>query len=281
MQDHKITLFHANWSFCSQMVRVALFELNIKFNERHIKLCDQYAEGENLDKNFLDINPLATVPVIKINNEVIVNSTTIIEELNKRFQSNLCIEEDDSVKSFVKQTTITEGDKFASTIGTIIPVFSAPLIEFMIRKLPLKSIIKIIMKHPRKDRKMIFLSMYFFGVAKKFPNIAIKKFADELIKFEELLNEDNTYFYNEFSHIDINMMCVFNRLEDLKLSEVITTNKTPLLQRYWKNLQKRDSYKKGILNYYTSKEHKVIKDFYNDAPSPFLKPILVELAQRN
>ena len=30
MQDHKITLFHANWSFCSQMVRVALFELNIK-----------------------------------------------------------------------------------------------------------------------------------------------------------------------------------------------------------------------------------------------------------
>ena len=59
MQDHKITLFHANWSFCSQMVRVALFELNIKFDERHIKLCDQYAEGENLDKNFLDINPLA------------------------------------------------------------------------------------------------------------------------------------------------------------------------------------------------------------------------------
>ena len=84
MQDHKITLFHANWSFCSQMVRFALFELNIKFEERHIILCDQYAEGENLDKNFLDINPLATVPVIKINNEVIVNSTTIIEELNKR-----------------------------------------------------------------------------------------------------------------------------------------------------------------------------------------------------
>ena len=91
MQDHKITLFHANWSFCSQMVRVALFELNIKFDEGHIKLCDQYAEGENLDKNFLDINPLATVPVIKINNEVIVNSTTIIEEINKRFQSNLCL----------------------------------------------------------------------------------------------------------------------------------------------------------------------------------------------
>ena len=108
-----------------------------------------------------------------------------------------------------------------------------------------------------------------------------EEFWDDESGYMQLLNEDNTYFYNEFSHIDINMMCVFNRLEDLKLSEVITTNKTPLLQKYWKNLQKRDSYKKGILNYYTSKEHKVIKDFYNDAPSPFLKPILVELAQRN
>ena len=278
MQDQKLTLFHANWSFCSQMVRVALFELNVNFNEKHIRLCDQYAEGENLDKNFLSLNPLATVPVMKFDNEIILNSTTIIEELNKRFQGNPHNYVDDS---FVKQTTITEGDKFASTIGTIIPVFSAPLIEFMIRKLPFKSIMKIFFKHPRKDRKFIFLSMYFFGVAKKFPNIAIKKFVDEILKIEEKLSEDNTYFTNKFSHIDINMMCVFNRLEDLKLGKTIETSKTPLLLKYWNNLKKRESYQRGILNYYTDKEHNVIKDFYKDSPSPYLDLILDELAKRN
>lgn len=278
MQDQELTLFHANWSFCSQMVRVALFELNVNFNEQHIRLCDQYAEGENLDKNFLSLNSLATVPVMKFDNEIIVNSTTIIEELNKRFQGNLHEYVDDS---FVKQTTITEGDKFASTIGTIIPVFSAPLIEFMVRKLPFKSIMKIFFKHPRKDRKFIFLSMYFFGVAKKFPNIAIKKFVDEILKFEEKLSEDNTYFTNKFSHIDINMMCVFNRLEDLKLGKTIETSKTPLLLKYWNNLKKRESYQRGILNYYTDKEHSVIKDFYKDKPSPYLDLILDEIAKRN
>ena len=278
MQDQELTLFHANWSFCSQMVRVALFELNVNFNEQHIRLCDQYAEGENLDKNFLSLNPLATVPVMKFDNEIIVNSTTIIEELNKRFQGNLHEYVDDS---FVKQTTITEGDKFASTIGTIIPVFSAPLIEFMVRKLPFKSIMKIFFKHPRKDRKFIFLSMYFFGVAKKFPNIAIKKFVDEILNFEEKLSEDNTYFKNKFSHIDINMMCVFNRLEDLKLGKTIETSKTPLLLKYWNNLKKRESYQRGILNYYTDKEHSVIKDFYKDKPSPYLDLILDEIAKRN
>ncbi len=278
MQDQELTLFHANWSFCSQMVRVALFELNVNFNEQHIRLCDQYAEGENLDKNFLSLNSLATVPVMKFDNEIIVNSTTIIEELNKRFQGNLHEYVDNS---FVKQTTITEGDKFASTIGTIIPVFSAPLIEFMVRKLPFKSIMKIFFKHPRKDRKFIFLSMYFFGVAKKFPNIAIKKFVDEILKFEEKLSEDNTYFTNKFSHIDINMMCVFNRLEDLKLGKTIETSKTPLLLKYWNNLKKRESYQRGILNYYTDKEHSVIKDFYKDKPSPYLDLILDEIAKRN
>ena len=43
-----ITLYHANWSFCSQMVRVALHEKGFSFDEHHIKLCDQYPEGENI-----------------------------------------------------------------------------------------------------------------------------------------------------------------------------------------------------------------------------------------
>ena len=59
MIDHKITLYHANWSFCSQMVRVALNEKGLVFKKKHIKLCDQYSEGENINKDFLAINPLA------------------------------------------------------------------------------------------------------------------------------------------------------------------------------------------------------------------------------
>ena len=77
------------------------------------------------------------------------------------------------------------------------------------------------------------------------------------------------------------MMCVFNRLEDLKLGKTIETSKTPLLLKYWNNLKKRESYQKGILNYYTEKEHNVIKDFYKDLPSPYLNLILDEIAKRN
>ena len=284
MLDKKITLYHANWSLCSQMVRVALYEKGITFKEIHIKLCDQYSEGENLNKSFLKINPLATVPAISIDEEIIVDSVKIIKRLNTIIGKNeldLYPTNESDINSIIRDTTITEGTKFATTIGTIIPVFSAPLIQFMIKKLPLKSIIKILFKHPRRDRKIIFLSMYFFNFSKKLPMIGIKKFVDELIKFENLLSKDNKYFYNDFSHIDINMMCVINRLKDLQLEECINTKYTPKIRKYWENLKNRESYTKGILNYYSKKEYDLIDKFYGNNSSEFLNHILKEIEQRN
>tara|TARA_B100000886_G_scaffold333932_1_gene288731 strand:- start:34 stop:834 length:801 start_codon:yes stop_codon:yes gene_type:complete len=266
------------------MVRVALDEKNIPFEGKHIKLCDQYPEGENIEKKFLKINPLGTVPVININGDITCNSEEIIKKLNdiKGYsEKNLYIFDDDKSNSIIKETTITEGVKFASTLGTIMPVFSAPLIQHMVKKLPFRSIVKIFLKHPRRDRKYFFLTMYFFDLTKTLTKIAVKKFVDELIKFESYLSQDNLYFYKNFSHIDINMMCLFNRLNDLKLIECLNTKKTPLIKNYWKNLQQRDSYKNSILKYYTIKELNDMDEFYQNKKSPFLEPILSELYKRN
>ena len=280
MEFKEIILFHSNWSLCSQMVRVALYEKGIPFKEKHIKLCDQYPEGENLDKSFLDINPLGTVPAIKINERVVCDSGVIIKELNSfqgSKQINLYNNDDNDSDYLISETTITEGVKFASTLGTILPVFSAPLIQYMVKKLPFKSILKILLRHPRNDRKLIFLSMYFLNFSKNLPKIGVKKFASELLNFENRLSKDNKYFYKTFSHIDINMMCLFNRLKDLQLENCLITDKTPLIKRYWNHLQERDSYEDGILNYYTEKEFSIIKDFYQNKSSIFVNHIIKEL----
>mgnify|MGYP001288914487 FL=1 len=278
MEFKEIILFHSNWSLCSQMVRVALYEKGIPFKEKHIKLCDQYPEGENLDKSFLDINPLGTVPAIKINERVVCDSAVIIKELNS-FQGSKQINlyNNNDSDYLISETTITEGVKFASTLGTILPVFSAPLIQYMVKKLPFKSILKILLRHPRNDRKLIFLSMYFLNFSKNLPKIGVKKFASELLNFENRLSKDNKYFYKTFSHIDINMMCLFNRLKDLQLENCLITDKTPLIKRYWNHLQERNSYEDGILNYYTEKEFSIIKDFYQNKSSIFVNHIIEEL----
>lgn len=282
MIDHKIILYHANWSFCSQMVRVALSEKGLVFKKKHIKLCDQYSEGENIDKDFLTINPLATVPAIKIDKTIICGSEEIIYQLNKLdgandinlYPKHIDINE---IRLKASDTTISEGVKFASTLGTIIPIFSSPLIQHMIKKLPFRSILKILKNHPRKDRKMIFLAMYFGNPTKKFPNMGIKNYVKEILKLEKTFSDGREYFFNSFSHVDINLMCVFNRLIDVGLEPTILSNRTPHLSRYWDNLKSRDSYKIGILNYYTEKEEKVLHQFHKNNDSSVLDKILKEI----
>ena len=284
MSNPNIILYHANWSFCSQMVRVALLEKGFSFDERHIKLCDQYPEGENIDKDYLAINPLGTVPAIEIDGNVICGSEEIIYQIDKIDSNNNCslypdnVDETD-IRKWASDTTITDGVKFASTLGTIMPVFSSPLLQYMIKALPFSSIMKILLRHPRNDRKMIFTAMYFGNPSKKIPFMGVNNYVDEIIKLEKLFSDGRNFFYNTFSHVDINLMCVFNRLVDLGLEETVS-HKTPFIYEYWEKLKSRNSYQNGILNYYTDKEKKLLSEFYKNNDSSVLKAILEQIDKK-
>ena len=284
MSNPNIILYHANWSFCSQMVRVALLEKGFSFDERHIKLCDQYPEGENIDKDYLAINPLGTVPAIEIDGNVICGSEEIIYQIDKIGSNNNCslypdnVDETD-IRKWASDTTITDGVKFASTLGTIMPVFSSPLLQYMIKALPFSSIMKILLRHPRNDRKMIFTAMYFGNPSKKIPFMGVNNYVDEIIKLEKLFSDGRNFFYNTFSHVDINLMCVFNRLVDLGLEETVS-HKTPFIYEYWEKLKSRNSYQNGILNYYTDKEKKLLSEFYKKNDSSVLKAILEQIDKK-
>ena len=284
MSHPNIILYHANWSFCSQMVRVALLEKGFLFGERHIKLCDQYPEGENIDKDYLTINPLGTVPAIQIDENIICGSEEIIYQLDKIDSNNTHSlypknVNENEIRKWTSNTTITDGVAFASTLGTIMPVFSSPLLQYMIKQLPFSSIIKILLRHPRKDRKTIFIAMYFGNPSKKIPFMGVENYVDEILKLEKLFSDGRTFFYNTFSHVDINLMCVFNRLIDLGLEETVSY-KTPLIYKYWENLKSRKSYKDGILEYYTDKEKELLSEFYKNNDSSVLEAIIEEIDKK-
>lgn len=284
MSSPNIKLFHANWSLCSQMVRVALYEKGLNFSEKHIKLCDQYPEGENIDKEYLAINPLGTVPAIKIDKKIICGSEEIIYQLDKIDSSNNYSLYPDNVdeaeiRKWASDTTITDGVEFASTLGTIMPVFSSPLLQYMIKQLPFSSIMKILLRHPRKDRKMIFIAMYFGNPSKRIPFMGVNNYVDEILKLEKLFSDGRNFFYKTFSHVDINLMCVFNRLIDLGLEKTVSY-KTPFIYKYWENLKSRKSYEDGILNYYTDKEYELLSKFYKNNNSSVLKAIIEEIDKK-
>ena len=61
------------------------------FDERHIKLCDQYPEGENIDKDFiLQLIRMGRFLAIEIDGNVICGSEEIIYQIDKIDSNNNC-----------------------------------------------------------------------------------------------------------------------------------------------------------------------------------------------
>ena len=268
MTHPKLILYHANWSLCSQMVRVALYEKGLEFDHVPIKLCDHYEEAENISKDFLkNINPTGVVPVLKINDEIVRDSAYIIErldELQGTNNINLWPKEESKrelLRNWVYDTTITEGVPMGKTLGMTIPLFSLGLIENLIKSLSFKAICKIILRHPRRERKIGFVTMYFTSLKDKVGPLAYKGFVKGILELENNLPDDE-FLFGDFSHADINLMCCFYRLQDLRLDSILDMPELPKINSYWQNLKARDSYKKGILNF-KDHEEKLDEIFLN------------------
>ena len=277
MTHPKLSLYHASWSLCSQMVRVALYEKGLEFDHVPIKLCDHYEEAENISKDFLEnINPTGVVPVLKINDEIVRDSAYTIEKLDElQGTNNINLwpneeSERERLRNWVYDTTITEGVPMGKTLGTTIPLFSAGLIENLIKSLSFKAIWNIILRHPRRERKIAFVIMYFASLKDRIGPLAYKGFVEGILELENNLPEDG-FLFGDFSHADINLMCCFYRLQDLRLDSVLEMTELPKINAYWQNLKARDSYKKGILDFKDHEEK--LNEIFLNKDNPHLEKL--------
>ena len=134
------------------------------------------------------------VPVLKIGNEFVRDSAYIIERLDELTGSNSInlwpqeTNKRDELRKWVYNTTIDENVKLGKSFGTTIPLFSTGLIEILVKKLKLRSILHIIFKHPRKERKIAFVAMYFFSIKNKIGPLAYDSFVNGLIEIDKHLD---------------------------------------------------------------------------------------------
>ncbi len=78
-----ITLYHADYSTCSQKVRMTLAEKKLAY--RSIPL--SFRKEEQLAPSYLKLNPNGVVPTLVHGNDVIVDSSCIIEYLDEVFDA--------------------------------------------------------------------------------------------------------------------------------------------------------------------------------------------------
>jgi len=276
----KLKLYHARWSLCSQMVRVAMEEKGLSYESNLIKLCDQYPEGENLSPEYLAINPKGIVPSLDLDGEIVTESTNIIKKLNSLSgESDMDLwpadVDQEKLNVWVEDTTLTDGVPLGKTLGTAIPPFSLILINFMVKKyLSIFQAVKVFWTHPLRERGRFFLVMKFFNIQKPVAIRCYKVLAKSLIEIERNLENSGPYFLGKFSHIDINLMCCFHRLTDVKLDKILEIEELPNIKKYWELLKSRESYKKGILDFFGEKENGDIESVFGKEDSMHLKPLI-------
>ncbi len=276
----KLKLYHARWSLCSQMVRVAMEEKGLSYESNLIKLCDQYPEGENLSPEYLAINPKGIVPSLDLDGEIVTESTNIIKKLNSLSGENdvdlwPADVDQEKLNFWVEDTTLTDGVPLGKTLGTAIPPFSLILINFMVKKyLSIFQAVKVFWKHPLRERGRFFLVMKFFNIQKPVATRCYKVLAKSLIEIERNLENSGPYFLGKFSHIDINLMCCFHRLTDVKLDKILEIEELSNIKKYWELLKSRESYKKGILDFFGEKENGDIESVFGKEDSMHLKPLI-------
>jgi glutathione S-transferase len=76
-----LTLYHGVTSTCSKRVRITLAEKGVEWDSVHLKL----AERENLDPDYLKLNPNGVVPTLVHDGRVLTESNFIIEYLDEVF----------------------------------------------------------------------------------------------------------------------------------------------------------------------------------------------------
>lgn len=76
-----LTLYHADYSTCSQKVRIALAEKGLDFHSRPIS----FRNEEQVSEAYLKINPNGVVPTLVHREDVIMDSSCILEYLDEAF----------------------------------------------------------------------------------------------------------------------------------------------------------------------------------------------------
>ena len=90
---------------------------------------------------------------------------------------------------------------------------------------------------------------------------------------EKQLENSGPYFLGKFSHIDINLMCCFHRLTDVRLEKILEIDELPNVKIYWELLKSRKSYQKCILDFYGEKENGDIEEVFGPNVSMHLEPL--------
>ena len=261
--DEKWILYHNCFSLCSRKVRLCLEELEIDYKQEHIDLIET-GKYEVASKNFLRINPGATVPVLLHEGYPIYESHKQIYYLTKESSSSFIIpsaeNEKNSMDYWVKKSSMV-GDPMENQdiyAGNCIGALTFPLFASMIKYVNINKILFGLINHPLKIRVFLFIILKIFGYKafsrsspiRRIIKSSLRNINNHLLELNNHLKtkKEDWIISNSFTLADISWAVILHRIEEVGWDEILFRDK-PFLEDYYKKVKAKKSFKSSIINY--------------------------------
>jgi glutathione S-transferase len=255
------TLYHNPFSLCSKKIRVCLAEYDVVYASVAIDLIET-GSYQNISREFLKVNPGATVPVLLHNGHPIYESHEQLKYVASRVDdARVLVPQDAALRKvmdeWVHKTSLLGDDPIDSpeaTAGNAAPGLTLPIFASMVAKIPAFKIIEGLLFHRIKRRAVFFLLMKLAGLAKTLTlkpvsaiiNRSARAMSAHLDDLEQQLSDSGGPWIcgAQFTLADVGMMVIFDRLREGDWLHLLTGDR-PAVEGYWSALQSRPSYAKG------------------------------------
>lgn len=233
-----LTLYHAPTSVCSQKVRVGLAEMGLDYESILLDL----QKGDQFDQNYLKLNPDAVVPTLVDDGLVIVESSLVLEYLDREYNDNRLMPKDRSAEAAARHWLL-HCIAIHASINSM--TFSTAMRrKFLAEKSP-EEIAEILAKMPDPVMRMKRKDLFDRGLTSPFVGQALMYLRRMFEDMVAALRHGDWITGSEFGVADIALVAYVDRLEQLGFDGLWTAD-YPAVGRWLAAMRARPSYDVGI-----------------------------------
>ncbi len=233
-------LYNAPQSTCSQRVRFVLNSKEIKFEEKKLDLFS----GDQLKPEYLKINPNGVVPALVHDENIILDSSVIIEYLDDIFPDVSLF----TPKSPALRAKMRWMIRYIDEIPTPAIRFPSYNLAFLPHFKSMQEDEFIALANSKPLRKEFLLSMGRTGFSKADMDQAMDKLSRAVVRMNEWIEESGGPWLmgDKISLADIAIMPVIVRMDDINLDSAWKS--FPNIKLWLENIKKEPAFK---ITYYT------------------------------
>lgn len=203
-----LVLYNAAQSTCSQKVRLSLWEKGLAFEEVKLDLF----QGDQLTAEYKQLNPNGVVPTLVHNDEVIIDSSVILEYLDDLFPEVALRPE-----SALARAQMRVWLRFFEEVP--VPAIRIPSYNrvFLRHYQNMTEEEFLAVAEKKTLRKDFFLKMGRTGYSEAEMTQAMGKLSSTIQRMEQALANGGPWLMGEYSQADISIIPVIMRIQDLGL----------------------------------------------------------------